>query len=484
MIKSILQFQKKGVKDLEKIFEDYSADLTKVAEMIQGVTKNVVELGCSMIAEEWEFYDTELRNRRELRKEWEIIRCDQVSRLTSLGEVTYKRTYYKNKKTGERRYLLDDLMGFAPKERMTEDAVARILDEAADSSYHKGGDNVCISGQSVSKESVMNKIHQLRFPELKHTEEKRKVKILYIDADEDHVSLQYLKKKGDIRESDNNTFMPRLVYVYEGVSTENKRHELINVKYFGGGYRGPQGVKKLWKEVYDYISEAYDEDYLEKIYVSGDGAGWIEKGAEIHAKAAFVLDKFHMQKYIIKATSHLKDSTEDARSEIWKAINGRHKKETAEIFDRIMDVTKSESKKETVEASKNYIIGHWKAIMKGVKNRQDNIHCSAEGHVSHVFSDRLSSRPLGWSVIGADKMAHLRVYKMNGEDMIELVRFQRQELPLAAGAEEVISSAKDVLKSERKNREKLGGIADLPWYTIPYPQIKKIAGLRSQIWGL
>ncbi|MBD8925662.1 MAG: hypothetical protein EGR89_06695 [[Eubacterium] rectale] len=106
------------------MFESYSADLTKIAEMVQGVTTNVVELGCSMIAEEWEFYDQALRNHRELRKEWKITRCDKVSRLTSLGEVTYKRTYYKNKKTGERRYLLDDLTGFGLKERMTEDHVA------------------------------------------------------------------------------------------------------------------------------------------------------------------------------------------------------------------------------------------------------------------------------------------------------------------------------------------------------------------------
>lgn len=31
--------------------------------------------------------------------------------------------------------------------------------------------------------------------------------------------------------------------------------------------------------------------------------------------------------------------------------------------------------------------------------------------VSHVFSDRMSSRPLGWSRTGCDKMARLRVYQ-------------------------------------------------------------------------
>ena len=122
--------------------------------------------------------------------------------------------------------------------------------------------------------------------------------------------------------------------------------------------------------------------------------------------------------------------------------------------------------------------------MNGVNNRKDNIHCSAEGHVSHIFSDRLSSRPLGWSVVGADKMAQLRVYKKNKRDMLELVRYQKQNLPLAAGAEEVICSAEEVLKSERRNRRELGAIADLPIYDIPYPQIKKIASIKDHIWGL
>lgn len=41
-----------------------------------------------------------------------------------------------------------------------------------------------------------------------------------------------------------------------------------------------------------------------------------------------------------------------------------------------------------------------------------------------------------------------------------------------------------MLRSERKNRKALGAMADLPLYTITYPQIKKIAALKNHIWGL
>ena len=69
-------------------------------------------------------------------------------------------------------------------------------------------------------------------------------------------------------------------------------------------------------------------------------------------------------------------------------------------------------------------------------------------------------------------------------NMLELVRYQAEELPMAAGAEEVIYSASEMLTMENKNKKRLGSMADMPVYSIPYPQIKKIAALKNHIWGL
>ncbi len=68
--------------------------------------------------------------------------------------------------------------------------------------------------------------------------------------------------------------------------------------------------------------------------------------------------------------------------------------------------------------------------------------------------------------------------------MLELVRYQKQELPMAAGTEEVIYSAGEMILMENQNKQKLGNMADIPVYSIPYPQIKKIAALKNHIWGL
>lgn len=92
MITSIQHFCENGVKRLTNVFKTYTDDLTKIAEMVYGVTDEVTRLGCSMIAEEWESYDELLRERKDLRQGWYIVRRDETSLLTSLGEVVYHKT--------------------------------------------------------------------------------------------------------------------------------------------------------------------------------------------------------------------------------------------------------------------------------------------------------------------------------------------------------------------------------------------------------
>lgn len=483
---SIQQFQESGLKRLSEIFVNYSEDFSKQAEMIQGVMELVLQLGRDIIKEEWESYDEILRKRKDLRKDWHIVKQDDITRTTSMGDITYSRTLFINKETGARTYLADELLGFGKRELITEDAIARILEEAVESCYRKGGNNACIDGGYVTKETVMNKIHDLSFPEIvADTKEKKKVKELFIDADEDHVALQYFENKGDIKKPRRNTVMPYIVYVYDGIDTEEDgRPKLMNIKYFGGIYDGSDGTKQIWDEVYKYIDSAYDVDSIEKIYINGDGAPWIKAGANRMAKAKFVLDKYHMYEYIVAATSHLKDSKSDAIAEIYRAIHKRKKWMAEALFDKILMYTEEESKQKAVERSKNYILGNWSGIMLSMGSKDKKIKCSAEGHVSHVYSDRMSSRPLGWSKVGADKMARLRIYWKNGGDMLELVRFQQKELPVAVGAEEVIYTATDMIRMENANKRRLGLMADIPTYSIPYPQIKKIAAIRHHIWGI
>lgn len=491
MINSILQFGENGVKNLEKVIEKFVTQPTNQADFIYGITKGITELGLSIIAETLEEMDDILRDDLRRKAKWNIVKRDRTTLLTSLGSVTYQKTLFQNKETGERCYLLDQLMGLSKHARMTEDAEAKILEEAVESSYRKGGKNVSLT-ESVSKQTVKNKLHELKFfPQESAANKKKKVKILHINADEDHVSAQFREEKGDLKKEEgrkNNTLMPKLVYVYEDVEPDGestqaakKRYHLKNPYFFGGMYEGKENAV-LWKEVSNYIDNHYDTEYLEKVYLCGDGAHWIKAGCNYIDKSIFVLDKFHRNKYINNSVSHLLDSKSDVWECITDSISFEDKKEFKRIYKELKEYAETESKKAAIEEAKRYLLNNWEGIVIYNHAGSEIKGCSAEGHVSHVYAARLSSRPLGWSKTGADKMARLRIYYYNKGNMLELVRKQKQELQVAVGAEEL--SCDQIRRSEKNKNEKIGKYIELLTHTIPSSQVKKRAAMKSHIWGL
>jgi hypothetical protein len=89
-----------------------------------------------------------------------------------------------------------------------------------------------------------------------------------------------------------------------------------------------------------------------------------------------------------------------------------------DLFKAIISSTETEAKKKTVQEASRYMLSNW----KGIRNQYeaDYAGCSAEGHVSHILSSRLSSRPLGWCKTGVDQMARLRVFIANGGKVYDL----------------------------------------------------------------
>ena len=73
------------------------------------------------------------------------------------------------------------------------------------------------------------------------------------------------------------------------------------------------------------------------------------------------------------------------------------------------------------------MLNNWAGIAIKAYNNEI-VGYSAEGHVSHILSDRISSRQMGWSKIGADKMSQLRIFKKNGGVIYDLVMAQKSTL--------------------------------------------------------
>ena len=401
----------------EKGISDFTNDLE--SEMIKfgsEVTQFLIEYAENIIFK--------LKERKE---KFESLEKDERTIISIFGEVNFKRRYYKDKETKERIYLLDQFLKLEKRERMLQNVKERLIEEARETSYRRAGEKASY-GTEISKQTVKNEINKLDFKTeiSEEKENKKKVKKIYIIADEDHVHLQ----KGGIEE-------PRLVVVYDNVVAKGKRIELKNKKHFGGIYT--KRIDDLWEEVMTYIENNYDTEYLERVYISGDGASWIKTGVEWIVKSKYVLDEFHMKKAVNgivgRITKTNKEKKEKEKKELRTALRRlnfvKFKEKCYEILAEEMEKTIRKRKEEMM----NYILNNIEGIKNLYRNKKELHGCSAEGHISHIYSDRMSSRPMGWSTTNVENMSKLRIAKedkirteeilKNSKKVIELNEIQK-----------------------------------------------------------
>ena len=338
------------------------------------------------------------------------------SLITRFGELEFERTYFKNVKESSYVHILDELLGIEKYERIEANLKGNILEKSADVSYQKAAElstPVALTRESVKRTIRENGTIDNLELEVNEKNKNKEVKTIYIEADEDHVPMQ----------NGTNKIM-KLIYVYDNKIKVNKgRTKLQNVRYFTGN----MNPEDLWTEVATYIDDAYDLEKVENIYIAGDGASWIKGGTQIIKDSKFVLDHYHLSKYIKILTAHLGSLENPVHIDkpLWKNIRTGNKKFTIELINFAIEETPSEIKKERMKKAKNYILNNWEGIINLFG--EEKYRCSAEGHISHILSARLSSRPMGWSIIGADEMARMRAYKANGGSIKEYYRKVRAE---------------------------------------------------------
>lgn len=467
MEKIIQYFMEVCINELFEIEETFYKNPSDFAGYISGLKAALDKLGVELTRNTLEKMDSAIKNSQKRKNNWYVEKknCEK-DLITTIGTVSFKKTLYVSKTEKDESgkpvmcYLLDKVLGLSENQRLTEDAMAKVYEEAAQTSYRRGGEAINET-DCIRKSAVKDLLHKTEFPEIiPEIDKKRKVEYLYIDADEDHYALQFQEKKGDLQISSNgrkkNGAITKLVYVYEGIEKESptsKRNRLVNTKYFCCG--ADESNKEFWGRVRRYIEAIYEVETIKKIYLNSDGGAWIKEGLNQLYNTEFVLDEFHLSKYVLQMTSHMLDSQYDAKVEVCKVIRNQTKKEFRELTEMLKEYTDKESEKMRIEDASVYIQKNWSAAKRRLWRRDGIFACSAEGHVSHVLASRMSTQAMGWSRIGASKMARLREWYYNKESMLELVRNQKKEMPQAAGAEEIIASAEDILKSEKDTRTKI-----------------------------
>ena len=190
MYNSIIDFIENDTTKIKKILEKYlfAGNTLRFEEDLMHV---MIEFGRKIYQECLKEIEENIRQSEFRKKNYYVEhKADRRTLLTTFGNLEIERAYYKPKNGGKSVYLLDKYVGLAPHDKVSL--------------------------------AVKNTIHELEVElEEEIPVQKKKIKNLHIQADEDHVALQFSKKKGDLTVNEmgrkSNTAMSKLILLYEDI---------------------------------------------------------------------------------------------------------------------------------------------------------------------------------------------------------------------------------------------------------------------------
>ena len=354
------------------------------------------------------------------------------TQYTALGDLTYKRTYFDV--PGGKSYILDELMSVLPYERVDTHVCASLANASGIMSFGKSAD--IITGGAVSRQTAWRKAMEIgevaSLPKrIEDTPER-----IHIFADEDHAHLQDGK----------NDILP-LITICTGKRPVSKdRYELTDRIHING-----YGLTPLqhWEYAYAVCDAMFDMKKVKEVYIYGDDAPWIAKSDECFPYAIHILDAQHYRQYMTGILSGEICSPFALR--LYSAAKYDNKEAFARLIDEIASAVMSgmpESKQrgnklEAIRKKSAYILSNWDAVQN--MKLEGSIGSCTEAMVSHVFSERFSRNPMGWSKAGLSKMSMLRVFIKNGDRIT----------PLDIGADKLSSDERRIVIARVKKYESL-----------------------------
>lgn len=402
----ILQVCHQFITEVMDYFKEGKA--VSLAEMENGLKESSDKFLREVIKTHLEETDRQIAEDKAGRRQKGLVverRNEERTVYTRFGTLTYSRSYYYNKKKEMYVHPVDLAVGLEAYERVSLAVAADLVGHAAEASYGESSRHV--TGGEVSRQTVMKKIRKVHGLKVAVPPEKKAVKVLHVDADEDHVALQ----------DGSNTIVP-IVTVHEGVKRLCKgRNRCVNTHHVCGYGKA---IEDLWLEVTEWIYNAYDVDGIEAVYIHGDGASWIKKGLEVLPKSKPVLDKYHLNKAIMNCTG----GQPEQRNALRQALRDADRDELKKIVRDMSRDAKNENELKRIKEFHQYVNNNWRGIE--IQKKEECGGSSAEAHVSHVLSARMSSRPMAWSREGLKYMAELRAFYANG-GIVEVEHLRAKE---------------------------------------------------------
>ena len=332
-----------GRNILKNIEEGGLSDIDQFASEALELCKGSVR---ELISEIVEQLNKEFRSDKKFRKELGLALKEkdrQRSLLTEVGLIDFKRDYKHEKESDTYFYPLDIMIGLTPYERIGANVSARLLMEVAEVSYEKSAK--IVTNGDVSRQTVKNKILAVGKLEKDAPTDTRVAKELHVFADEDHANLQ---------EGGKSRMVP-LITISEGIRAVGEgRNELVNQVHFTGQIKK---TKEAWEHVGGYISQAYDENEIEIVYLHGDGAPWIKQGIDELPNCVYVIDSFYFEKHLKHATAGF--GHRNYRMRIRQAIFEKDRDKALDLVNEMLTHSKERKQARRVLKFRSYLVNNW-----------------------------------------------------------------------------------------------------------------------------
>ncbi len=380
-------------------------------ELEHNISNSTNTLNLDILRNILEYLDLEYKNSKERKKKYYVQQTRERTLITSLGLITFNKTYYKSKNKINGKYVyysyLEDCLGIDKWAKMSLSCEVNLINNALDNGMTWASVNT-IPNYSISRQTISTKIKNINFNYFENIVKKETPKILYIEADEVHANLQS-RNKGT-----KNKIVP-VILTHEGHKEDFvKKKELKNTHYIASSILK---TDKLWEETYKYLDTVYDLNKVDKIFLSSDGGSWITGYDIAFPNIIFVLDKFHYKKalnYIFKKEPNITNIADNyLRS---KMIN------EFKILVKTQYKLYPDQKNEMIK-KQNYLINHIDGIIN--QNHPDyKCPCSMEGHISNKYAKFITSRPHSYSKDGLENITQLLTMKANKIRLTEEIYYK------------------------------------------------------------
>jgi Uncharacterised protein family (UPF0236). len=385
-------------------------EIFKTAGSFEEVEERIQRLVQKAMAELIKITLEEIDNRLAAERGKELENLDKRERtiVTTAGEITFKRRYYRAP-DGRTVYLLDETLGIESRKRVSPRLSKMMLEMGVEMPFRKAAALMEYLVPGLSAMRIWNEVQRAGAKAKQEAKEirrrvfedgevpvgRKEAKQLNIEADGVLISQQ---------RSENRHAEVKLFVGYEGKEGEPRR--LSNRK----SVAGLGGSEEMWEEASARFGEEWRLSRESRVRIGGDGASWIKDGLELFPGASYHLDQFHLRKRLTEALSF---SSKHYRA-VSMHIANLDREGLEKALGEALQAAGDKARRKRVKELHSYLVSNWEGIAKlPVEERLGTI----EGQVRHTIARRMKRIGARWSPAGTDHMARLLAARSNNELM-------------------------------------------------------------------